>query len=199
LVGACTFQALSVLSKMTGSDIDSNFHLLWQYANGSLPPDQFEACIESAKVGFDKLLEEIKIPQDRAVADYHGSRWNIDTTILTCASCGIRHEEDLLGGRLFSSDELGLLKYMDAIVVLPSLFEQLASLQFLRQLRTTVLFVQQELLFLEQKDFEQQPALLEPAVEIDQELLLLKHFEQQPASLQLMQQHQSMKGFVAEL
>jgi hypothetical protein len=38
---------------MTGSDIDSNFHLLWQYANGSLPPDQFEACIESAKVGFD--------------------------------------------------------------------------------------------------------------------------------------------------
>ncbi len=103
---------------MTGSDIDSNFHLLWQYANGSLPPDQFEACIESAKVGFDKLLEEIKAPQDRAVADYHGSRWNIDTIILTCASCGIRHQEDLLGGRLFSSDELGLLKYMDATVVL---------------------------------------------------------------------------------
>ena len=103
---------------MTGSDIDSNFHLLWQYANGSLPPDQFEACIESAKVGFDKLLEEIKAPQDRAVADYHGSRWNIDTIFLTCASCGIYHEENLLGGRLFSSKELGLLKFMDAIVVL---------------------------------------------------------------------------------
>ena len=87
---------------MTGSDIDSNFHLLWQYANGSLPPDQFEACIESAKVGFDKLLEEIKAPQDRAVADYHGSRWNIDTIFITCASCGIYHEEDLLGGRLFN-------------------------------------------------------------------------------------------------
>jgi hypothetical protein len=34
IIWPMTFQALSVLSKMTGSDIDSNFHLLWQYANG---------------------------------------------------------------------------------------------------------------------------------------------------------------------
>jgi hypothetical protein len=106
-----------MLSKMTGSDIDSNFHLLWQYANGSLPQGQFAACIESAKLGFDKLLQEIKAPQDQAVVDYHNARWNVDTLILTCASCGIRHQEDLLGGRLYKSDELGLLKFMDATVV----------------------------------------------------------------------------------
>ena len=58
LFNACS-SVLLTLVKMTGNDFGPNFRSLWQYANGSLPRDQFEDCISKAQVGLDKLAVEI--------------------------------------------------------------------------------------------------------------------------------------------
>ena len=96
---------------MTGSDIDSDFELLWSYASGCLPVSEHDEAIRCALRGLATLADEIKAHQEGAVHKYVDLRAS-KLTHKTCASCGMRgslHDFDFESFSL--KDELSLFKF----------------------------------------------------------------------------------------